>query len=51
MVDLVKKSLDSTVEHFGATKEFTDSVDINESYERYQLTEALIVEDIKNTLK
>jgi len=37
--------------NFGATKEFTDSADINELYERYHLTEALIVENIKNTLK
>jgi 1-deoxy-D-xylulose-5-phosphate synthase len=37
--------------NLGATKEFTDSGDISELYERYHLTEALIVEDIKNTLK
>lgn len=37
--------------NFGATKEFTDKVNINELYNRYHLTEELIVEDIKNTLK
>lgn len=37
--------------NFGATKEFTDRVDINELYNRYHLTEELIVEDIKKVLK
>ena len=36
--------------NFGATKEFTDKVDINELYNRYHLTDELIVEDIKNAL-
>lgn len=42
---------DMKVLNFGASKEFTDKVDINELYNRYHLTEELIVEDIKNTLK
>ena len=36
--------------NFGATKEFTNKVDINELYNRYHLTEELIVEDIKKAL-
>ncbi len=42
---------DINVLNFGASKEFTDKVDINELYRRYHLTEDLIVEDIKNTIK
>lgn len=37
--------------NYGATKEFTDKIDINELYERYRLREDLIVDDIKNMLK
>lgn len=42
---------DMKVLNFGATKEFTDRVSMEELYERYHLTEELIVSDIKNTLK
>lgn len=34
----------------GATKEFTDRVPLEELYERYHLTPALIAEDVKKTL-
>ena len=37
--------------NFGATKEFTDRVSLEELYERYHLTEDLIVNDIKTVLK
>lgn len=37
--------------NFGVTKEFTDRVPLNELYERYHLTEELIVNDIKSVLK
>ncbi|MBC5997162.1 1-deoxy-D-xylulose-5-phosphate synthase [Romboutsia ilealis] len=37
--------------NYGATKEFTDKIDINELYKRYHLREDLIVDDIKNMLK
>ena len=37
--------------NFGATKEFTDRVSLEELYERYHLTEDLIVNDIKTALK
>ena len=33
--------------NFGATKEFTNKVDTTELYNRYHLTEELILEDIK----
>ena len=36
--------------NFGAKKEFTDSVPLEELYERYHLTKELIVEDIKSNL-
>jgi len=36
--------------NFGATKEFTNKVDTAELYNRYHLTEELIVEDIKRAL-
>ena len=42
---------DMKVLNFGATKEFTDSVPVEELYARYHLTKELIVEDIKNVLK
>lgn len=42
---------DIKVLNFGATKEFTDRVSLEELYERYHLTEDLIVNDIKTTLK
>ena len=41
---------DMKVLNFGATKEFTDKADINELYNRYHLTDKLIVLDIKNAL-
>ncbi|MGL5820887.1 MAG: 1-deoxy-D-xylulose-5-phosphate synthase [Sarcina sp.] len=41
---------DMKVLNFGATKEFTDGVPLAELYQRYHLTDELIVEDIKNTL-
>lgn len=37
--------------NFGATKEFTDSVPVEELYARYHLTKELIVDDIKFALK
>ena len=37
--------------NYGAMKEFTDRVDLNELYTRYHLREDLIVEDIKQLLK
>ena len=37
--------------NFGATKEFTDRVSLEELYERYHLTEDLIINDIKTALK
>ena len=37
--------------NFGATKEFTDRVSLEELNERYHLTEDLIVNDIKSALK
>ena len=36
--------------NFGAKKEFTDSIPLEELYERYHLTKELIVEDIKSYL-
>ena len=41
---------DMKVLNFGAKKEFTNKVDVNELYNRYHLTDELIVEDIKNVL-
>ena len=41
---------DIKVLNFGAKKEFTNKVDINELYNRYHLTDELIVEDIKSIL-
>lgn len=37
--------------NFGASKEFTDSVPLEELYERYHLTEEIIISDIQKTLK
>lgn len=37
--------------NFGATKEFTDNVPLNELYERYHLTEELIIADLKNIIE
>ena len=37
--------------NFGATKEFTDNVPLNELYERYHLTEELIIADLKNVIE
>lgn len=42
---------DVKVLNFGATKEFTDSVPVEELYTRYHLTKELIVDDIKSVLK
>ena len=42
---------DVKVLNFGATKEFTDSVPVEELYIRYHLTKELIVDDIKSALK
>ena len=42
---------DMKVLNFGASKEFTDSVSLEELYERYHLTEELIISDIKKALK
>lgn len=41
---------DMKVLNFGAKKEFTDRVPLEELYQRYHLTKELIVEDIKNNL-
>jgi len=37
--------------NFGATKEFTDKIPVQDLYERYQLTEDQIIERIQKTLK
>ena len=42
---------DVKVLNFCATKEFTDSVPVEELYTRYHLTKELIVDDIKSALK
>lgn len=42
---------DMKVLNFGAKKEFTDRTPLNELYERYHLTEDLIVKDIENVLR
>ena len=42
---------DMKVLNFGAIKEFTDKVPLEELYKRYHLTEELIVADIKAVLK
>ncbi|QPJ85317.1 1-deoxy-D-xylulose-5-phosphate synthase [Sarcina sp. JB2] len=42
---------DVKVLNFGASKEFTDSVPVEELYTRYHLTKELIVDDIKSALK
>jgi len=42
---------DIKVLNFGASKEFTDSVPLKELYERYHLTDELIISDIKKALK
>ena len=42
---------DMKVMNFGAKKEFTDRVSLEELYERYHLTPELIVEDVMNVLK
>ena len=41
---------DIKVINFGADKEFTDRIPLEELYQRYHLTPELIVEDIKNIL-
>lgn len=41
---------DMKVLNFGADKEFTDRIPLEELYQRYHLTPELIVEDIKNIL-
>lgn len=42
---------DMKVLNFGALKEFTDRVPLEELYERYHLREDLIIQDIQNILK
>ncbi|MBE6051461.1 MAG: 1-deoxy-D-xylulose-5-phosphate synthase [Clostridium sp.] len=42
---------DMKVLNFGASKEFTDKVPLDELYERYHLREELIIDDIMKTLK
>ena len=42
---------DIKVLNFGAKKEFTDRVSLEELYERYHLTEDLIIEDIKSIIQ
>ncbi|WP_195940078.1 1-deoxy-D-xylulose-5-phosphate synthase [Romboutsia sp. 1001713B170131_170501_G6] len=42
---------DMKVLNFGASKEFTDSISLQELYKRYHLTEELIISDIKDALK
>ncbi|GKU24411.1 1-deoxy-D-xylulose-5-phosphate synthase [Clostridium folliculivorans] len=42
---------DVKVLNFGSKKEFTDSVPLNELYEKYHLTDELIVADIEKCLK
>ncbi len=42
---------DMKVLNFGALKEFTDRIPIDELYERYHLTPALILKDIEKLLK
>lgn len=37
--------------NFGAIKEFTDSIPLEQLYDRYHLTEELIIKDIKDVLK
>ena len=37
--------------NYGAIKEFTDRVPLDELYQRYHLTTELILNDIQNTLK
>lgn len=44
-------SSDMKVLNFGAKKEFTDRVPLQELYQRYHLTEDLIVSDIMNMIK
>lgn len=41
---------DMKVLNYGATKEFTDRISINELYERYHLTPRLICEDLRKLL-
>ncbi|MGL5069186.1 MAG: transketolase C-terminal domain-containing protein [Sarcina sp.] len=43
-------SKDMKVLNFGATKEFTDGIPLAELYEKYHLTDTLIVNDIKEIL-
>ena len=56
MVDLEKKfsrfyaDKSMRVLNYGANKEFTDRVNVDELYERYRLRVDLIVEDIKKHL-
>lgn len=42
---------DIKVLNFGAKKEFVESVPLKELYERYHLTEKLIIEDIMKIFK
>ena len=44
-------SYDMKVLNFAAKKEFTDRIPLQELYQRYHLTEDLIVSDIMNIIK
>ncbi|MDS0525196.1 1-deoxy-D-xylulose-5-phosphate synthase [Clostridium sp. SHJSY1] len=44
-------SSEMKVLNFGSKKEFTDSVPVDKLYERYHLTDELIVKDIENLIK
>ena len=42
---------DMKVLNFGSNKEFTDSISLDELYERYHLKEDLILDDIAKCIK
>ena len=48
--NVCKNFKDIKVLNFGAKKEFTDSISLDELYERYHLKEDLIISDIQNIL-
>lgn len=50
MISRFYAAKDMKVLNFGATKEFTDGVPLTELYNRYHLTDELIVSDIKEIL-
>ncbi|KMT21914.1 1-deoxy-D-xylulose-5-phosphate synthase [Clostridium cylindrosporum] len=51
MISRFYSDKDIRVLNFGATKEFTDSVSLEELYKRYHLTKDLIIADIKKVLE